>query len=464
MKVPLSFSQIFFWFFGFMMPVVAGCLGIVACGPRRQDSSTSCQKPDVIVISVDTLRADFTGFGGRSPSCTPFLDEIAKQSTVFLQAITPMPRTTPGLSSLLTGLWPKHHGCREVGDPVLHGETLAELLRANGYYTAAVSANPAAGPKQGLDRGFERFVTARGLLLAYRQVLYRDGSSIPSTGISWAEATSDQAIRLVQEAPEGNPLFLWLFFFDPHFSYRPPSPWQDGLMSPAVQQLYSWIDGHPGQRNEVFTGRLSLVEKALVDCRRLYAAEISNTDFQIKRVVDALRQTGRWDDSFVVFTSDHGENFGEDGLYFEHGENLHEAALKIPLFIKIPRFRGGHRERTDTVSLVDVLPTVLAGLKMRMPSSLDGRDLFAGSEILSEHVAFAESASPLRSTTFSWITSGRADRRPCVHGERFSLCEDREHEPGIFRLFDHLEDPGLEHDISARDPDRVEELKVVFEN
>lgn len=433
-----------------------------SCSRMEAEHTRNTNRPDVLLISVDTLRSDSTGFGGESPSPSPTLDRISQSSTIFTRALTPMPRTTPALASLMTGLWPKHHGCREVGDPILRGRTLAQILQAQGYHTAAVTANPSAGPAQGLGKGFDRFVTSRGLFLGYRQQLYDDFGRDSPSGISWAEATTSQAIRLARETSTDQPLFLWIFYFDPHFLYMPPQPWQKELMTPVVKQLYSRFQTQPTRRNDIHSGQLPLARAALPACRQLYDAEISSTDFQINRLVSAMEELGRWKDALVVFTSDHGENFGEGGLFFDHGPNLEEAAIHVPLFFKGGPFPKG-RLRQDIASLVDVLPTILGALNIETTNFWDGQDLLSDEITNSptERVVFTESASSLWSTTFTAITSGRSEGRPCAHGSRFSLCLD--HRKEVFRLYDHQLDPELQHDISDRFPEQVHELRAQFE-
>ena len=158
---------------------------------------TGCSKPpNLVIISVDTLRAD-----AIARTETPNIDRLAGSGTTFTQAITPMPRTTPALATMLTGLEPGHHGSREVGDPIYEQvTTLAEMLRQQGYTTIAVSAILSAGRGQGLDRGFDHFIGYDDLIEIYDNRIYRDLTDVPPDQPGWAEALTDQALGLLADA------------------------------------------------------------------------------------------------------------------------------------------------------------------------------------------------------------------------------------------------------------------------
>jgi arylsulfatase A-like enzyme len=437
----------------------------------------ACRAPappprDFYLLSVDTLRADHLGFSGYTAARTPHLDRLAASGTRFDQAITPMPRTTPALGSMLTGVAPHRHGSREVGDPLVRGTMLAEILRERGYSTLAVSANLAATPKQGFDRGFERFVSWTDLTEKYAGRLYRDLTDVPPTGVGWATVVTDEALALVAEAPSDRPLFLWLFYFDPHFLYRPPSPWQEGVEAARCYALYDWVLAAPEERKGwVYNDVDGVASAALDDCRRLYDAEIAYTDAEIGRLLERLAAIRPGREPVVLFTADHGENLGEEGLYFEHGENLHESSLRVPFVWSGPGIAAGRRDG-DAATLLDVVPTALSLLDLAAatPPDLDGVDLT--SRLLanrgdrpgaSRRILFAESANALTNEAFGHLQTGRAGGRVCVNDERFALCEETSAAPGRFTLHDHRRDPGLVRDLAAKKPRVVEKLRAVRE-
>ena len=432
-----------------------------------------CSEPaprNLLLISVDTLRADAIGASGNPEARTPNIDRLAAEGTYFTSAIAPIPRTTPALASLLTGLWPHRHGSRDVGDPILEARTLAEALQGHGYVTLAMSTNDSAGPKQGLDRGFDHFATYRQLIDAHGDRLYRDLTDVPPDGVGWASATTRRALELIDLAPAGEPYFLWVFYFDPHFLYRPPSPWQDDIDAERCWQLYEHFSEHRRQAGQVFSDVGGVATEAMDACRRLYAAEVAYTDHEIGLLLAALGERRRLDDTVIVFTADHGENFGEGGLYFEHGDNAHDAGLRVPLIFSGSGVEKGKRD-AGAVSLVDVAPTALALLELPVPDGLDGLNLSGrlrpGAGPGPEHrrrVVFAESATPVWNEAVEHVTTGRTWWRVCVNGPRYALCEIPNEAPGVYALYDHVADPALSEDVAAEHPEEVAALLEAWQS
>jgi arylsulfatase A-like enzyme len=450
--------------------VVFILLTMVAFCPLWLGGCGEPSPPNILVISVDTLRADALGLMGNATARTPNLDSLAGRGTWFTDAIAPIPRTTPALASMHTGLWPQHHGSRDVGDPIGSVATLAEILKAHGYATLAVSANASAGPEQGLDQGFDRFVTYGDLVDHYGEGLYRDLTTVSPDRPGWATVVNEQVLSLLDATPTTQPYFLWAFYFDPHFHYRPPSPWQDEVAAERCWQLYEYFEARRSQAGQVFSNVHGVATEALEDCRKLYAAEVAYTDHEIGRLLAALKERGRLRNTVIVFLADHGENFGEGGLYFEHGDNAHDAGLRVPLAFVGPGIEEDKIDR-GPVSLVDVAPTVLGlvgfGEEAR---GMDGVDLSArlrpgGVPDLDarQRVVFAESATAVWNEAVEHVTTGRTWWRVCVNGSPFTLCEIPKEAPGEYRLFNHVEDPTLSHNIAAEHPAVVAALLKAWE-
>ncbi len=432
---------------------------LAACHGRRP-----AVPRNVLILSVDTLRADALGFAGDAAARTPNLDRLAAGGTVFTEAITPLPRTTPGLASLLTGTWPKTHGSRDVGDPI-RGDvpTLAEMLAQRGYTTLAVSANASASAKEGLARGFRRFVDYDSLIARQHGKLYRDLTDVPPTRPGWAETTTDAALALLSGAPRERPFFLWVFYFDPHFAYRPPSPWQDGVDARRCWQLYDYFGAHRDQGGRLFSNVGGVAAPARDDCRRLYGAEVAYTDHEIGRLLAGLSRRRLLADTLVVFTADHGENFGEGNLWYEHGDNVDDAGLRVPLVFSGPGIASG-RHDSSAVSLIDVLPTVVARLGLPTPAGVAGRDLSRRLAVgpapppASRRPVFAESGTAIWNEAVEHVTTGRIWWRVCVNDERWSLCQIPRQRPGVFLLYDHESDPALARDVAAQHPQEIARL------
>ena len=462
--------------------LVCGLLAglMVSCGtPEPPAIDLPTQGRDLILITVDTLRADAVGAYERhaSPSstaatATPVIDALAARGRVYPQAFAPMPRTTPSLATLLSGRSPKHHGSREVGQAMSSDvPLLSQILRrpesfdprddpsddasdaqrrTSTYLSVAVTGNRAAARPQGLHRGFDVFHVVPGDKPAAEDV-----TAAALQALEEALDETQQSGQSAQAQPQ--PLFLWVHYVDPHFPYEPPGAEQD-----ACSEVIEVWEEHAAF---VYGDQDGVSSRGFDDCVHRYRDEVARTDAEIGRLFDALRRLGRPpEESLVVFTSDHGENLGEDGLFFEHGPSLHDASLRVPLIIAGPGIPPNWDD--FVVELQDVAPTVASLLGVR-PESLppmEGRDLStcclgrAGvRKAAAQRVALAESNSSLHIRSWDAVVAGRAEKH-CVHHGRWSLCGSGD-DLDAFRLFDHEADPMLEVDLTDEHPEVVERLR-----
>lgn len=403
------------------------------------DACANPPRPNIIIITVDTLRADHVGAYGYTGSATTSIDGIAADGRVFLQATTPFPRTTPAIASLFTGLQPHRHGSREIWQPFTHGTTLAEILRSEGYTTIGVSANPAAGERQNLNRGFDIFVEAEAL---------------PEDSAAYV---TDAALDLLRQVEVKEGLFLWVHFMDPHFPYRPPADLQTQPEAPECRRLMGEIRAGRLRMGQVEADVKGLSSLALSDCIQLYDAEIRNADLHIGRLLDAMTAYGQTQGAFVVFTSDHGENLGEDDLFYGHGPSLHDAAVRVPLIVSGPGIETGADPLP--IRLEDMAPTILGLLGLaHLIEDVDGIDQSArlqGRASASVPVARIEGGSALNVSYTRRVFSGRSHSRTCIHDDRFSLCAWPGRE---LHLYDHEADPNLDTDVSQRFPQARQRL------
>lgn len=403
----------------------------MGCGPGES-------APNLILITIDTLRADRVGAYGYAPARTPVLDALAARGVRFDSATTPLPRTTPALATVMTGLWPHHHGSREVSQPMRVDDTLPALLRRRGYLTVGITANETAGREQGFGHGFAVFRQAE------------DASK--ATG----SVTTERALALAPRRA-GRPLFLWVHYLDPHFPYEPPADWSPQPAAPRCRELVAMAKRGSVGMGFVQSNLDGRSARALEECGQLYDAEIAVTDAEIGRLLDGLAQRDLLEGAVVVITADHGENLGEEGLFFEHGPSLADASLRVPLIVTGPGIEAG--VDPAVFRLEDLMPTLLG--RLGVPESawpeMDGQDLSRrlGGERRNRDrrplVALAESGSALHFQNRSFLRSGRVGATQCVNGPRLSLCRRPEGETG---LYDLRLDPALDHDLSARYPDR----------
>lgn len=385
-------------------------LGLVlaACGPRPPAGA-----PDILLLTVDTLRADTLDHS--------VVHELTARGTHFPEASTPLPRTTPALASLHTGLLPGGHGSWEVGERVQQGRLLAEDLAAAGYRTLAVSGSRVAGPRQGLDAGFEDFRVRND----------------PRAG-----RAADLALELLpgwRPGPLRRPIFLWVHLTDPHFPYLPEA----GPEAPLCRSLGEAADRKEIDRAAVFSDRGGRSSAALDDCRLLYPSEAAASFEALGRMVEALH------DPVVVLTSDHGEALGDWGLFYEHGPDVSAANVGVPLVLAGPGVPEGLVD-PRLGQLQDLRPTILRLAGLEVPEGIDGVDLF---EDPPRDVATAVSASALHPELPGYLRSGRAGKRSCTNVAPWALCTD-----GLFHAWD---DPEHERDLSAARPDVVAELEAV---
>ncbi len=346
--------------------VLASAVALVTPACRRDADR---RLPSIVLLTLDTVRADRLGCYGRAGAETPNLDRLAREGARFDRAYAPAPLTLPSHASMLTGLYPNRHLLRDNGPYRLRADapTLAECVKARGYETAAfVSAAPLER-RVGLDRGFDRYDDA----LAERAGTY----FLPERA---ADRTSDAALEWLGprlRESSGPPLLLWVHTFDAHAPYAPPSPFAERHRESP------------------------------------YEGEIAFMDSQLGRLLDAIAGSSRADDTIVIAVADHGEGLGEHGEK-THGALLYDSTLRIPLIVKAPGRLPAGSVRPDRVCGVDVLPTALALAGILAPRGLDGVDRSVAGT--SKSPLFAESLDPWN----QWGWAPQFAARSSVTGEK----------------------------------------------
>lgn len=313
-------------------------------------------KPNVLLITVDTLRADHLGAYGYGLPTSPRFDAIASEGVLFTDAITPVPTTAPALASLLTSRHADGHTVREnFGELPDAMTTVAEAFKAAGYTTAGFFGNGAV--KNGFGQGFDTFEPFAD------HWFFRD------------RAGTRKALPWIQEAKE--PWFLWIHFMDPHgpYSSSPPETSKDFEYeeSPRLQRELPRIEQNYGF--DVIPKYQQLPDhNRVVDYVRRYDGEIRGTDTEIGKIRDALERSGALDRTLMVVTADHGESLGEGRYFFQHGTLLNDPSVRVPLVFRHAKLPAGTRSATPA-SLVDVFPTVAALAGVEIPDGIVGRDL-----------------------------------------------------------------------------------------
>ncbi len=304
---------------------------------------------NVLLITLDTTRADRLGAYGRDAARTPVLDGLADAGLRYEHALTPVPITLPSHASMLTGLLPPNHGVRDNAEYHLgpDHETLAERLGANGYDTAAFVSAFVLESRFGLDQGFDLYEDETGFDdtgSAAGHIVERSAETVTRVATTWLETRERE-----------RPFFAWVHYFDPHMPHRPPSPF-----------------------DEMSTGDL-------------YDGEIAYMDSQIGRLMQTLVRTGGARKTIVVVVADHGEGLGE------HGEDTHamliyDSVMRVPLILHVPGIVPPGRVEDRVVSTIDLLPTVLDLLGIDDPRSRDGISLLDPLPV--DRAVYLESLTP----------------------------------------------------------------------
>jgi arylsulfatase A-like enzyme len=315
------------------------------------------KRPHIFLIVVDTLRPDHLGCYNYSRNTSPNVDAFAAENLLFQKCFSHAPVTAPSCSSFLTGFLPHETTILNNSTRLPQVPSISKLLKNGGYKTYGVVSNYVLRKKMGFGQGFD----------VYDDQM-EDKEVNRGTVERVAEKTTDKAIELLQTHSEG-PLFMWVHYQDPHGPYVPPAPYNE-LFADANQP------SHP----------LEIVEKGgIPPYQKLgdhtdyhyyvsqYDGEIRYYDDQFGRLLTWLKENGMYEDSMILFTSDHGEAMGEYNYFFAHGHNLSNNQIHVPLILK--DLTGGAGVRSENVQHLDIVPTFLksAGTAVELPYR--GRDL-----------------------------------------------------------------------------------------
>jgi arylsulfatase A-like enzyme len=330
-------------------------------------------KPSLILISIDCLRADHVGVYGYHRATTPHIDALAEDGSTFEAAISTSSWTLPTHLSMLTGLLPSFHGVREQQKLSRAVPYLPELLSQTGYQVDGVASWHFTSQQFGFDRGFH----------TYRLLVGRR-----------ADGVVDAALDLVRRA-EGRNQFLFVHLIDPHWPYLPPKSWLERF-GPRPRDISDLLE-------KVFDGDTPSDQDEIEQVIHLYDAEIAYADEQVGRLVDELKSRDLYDDALIIVTADHGEAFYEHG-HWQHTVSLYDEVIRIPLIVKWPGSSRKARVKMP-VSQIDIFPTILRAAGLDPPAT--------GALTLSEQ----QSIAPISGrSVISELTSARGRPPPGCRG------------------------------------------------
>lgn len=456
-------------------------------GCEISEEVTAPRRPNLLLITIETFRADRMHANGYPRLTTPNLDRLAQQGANFEQAVAQAPFTLPSLASVMTGLTPPlHHVRNHPASLPLEIETLAERLSEAGYKTAAMTRHTWLRRKSAFDQGFDEYDNNKfsaGL----------DARSLSLAATDWLHANREQ------------PFFLWIHFLDPHFPYTPGYPYST-LYAPEHQEdsqvvhlksllerdlgekflptPYADLSGGPyldlvlpyypentalldialrrRSRGEIFFGKVHYPEKSLQEIRDLYDGAVVYTDDNVGRVLAALDELGLSKDTLVAVAGDHGEALGEHDLYFTHDFSLYDETLRVPLVMRMPGRIPAGTVVKQQVRLVDLAPTVLELLGVDPLPDIEGVSLAPLVEggTLPFLPAFAESAPYRR--LFPEQTrvyyEGNLGKWRMIRTERWKLILIPHPDENIYELYDLESDPGETENLYDQLPGEVGKL------
>ncbi len=364
---------------------------------------------NVLLITIDTLRADRLGCYGYSRAATPNIDRLASQGVLFEEAIAQVPVTLPSHVSLLTGTFPPVNGVRDNTYFRLDPEalTLAEILQSAGYQTGAFVGAYVLDASFGLGQGFDVYDA---------RMQARDDEAVGTFSERPANEVVDAFRRWLGETDEARPFFAWVHLFDPHTPYASPSPFRERFASSP------------------------------------YDGEIAYVDEQIGVLLKEIEARGLMENTLVVFTADHGESLGEHGER-THGFFVYDATLKVPLILTSSPSLPKDRSIPSRVELVDVFPTVLELVGVSAPDTVQGVSLMGLIDGADSEKATAYSECYVSQLNFGWapLVSLRQD------GFKYIEAPRRE-------LYDLSKDPDESENILGADPKLAERMKTDLES
>lgn len=419
-------------------------------------------RPNVLIYMIDTLRPDHTSVYGYGRETTPFLKSLGAQGVVFDDCLAQATWTKPSTASLMTSLYSYTHGIIHDSDTIPKAAaTFAEQLRAAGYVTASVLSNPFAGRTTGLQRGFD-YVMEFPAVFRYRTDAAdrgTDSAAMNKVLFPWLEKHHDE------------PFFLYTHTTDPHAPYRPPAGFEEKFAKTADTAKFN--KDYTRLRDLRQYGGGTVVSRAgcaksginpdwfIQSAIDRYDGEILHNDSSFEQLFNKLRQLGILDNTLIVVVSDHGEEFWEHG-WTAHGHSLYQELAHAVFLMWNPKLLPAPRRIAEPVQLIDVMPTVLDLLDVKIPEIIEGQSLAP----LAKGQPFLRRA-PVMTSRYAHV-GARVGGVPENRTDTFALLEagwkliyrDKGKEAGINRveLYDRRTDRAEKTNVAAQNPQQVERM------
>ncbi|UCH95012.1 MAG: sulfatase [Candidatus Aminicenantes bacterium] len=329
---------------------------------KSREQKGTKKKPHVFIYLIDTLRADHMSCYGYSRKTTPYIDQFAKKGILFKNCFAAASWTKPAVGSILTGLYPNRHRGEDNEDRLsTEVETIAEVLKSNGYTTIYITPNIHISKLFNFDQGvdFHKF--------------YDDGPLIKNFYYYSSEYLNSEFIEIIENNPEllNKPLFAYLHTIDPHDPYTPEEPFLEFKKKDKKRENL----GIPDKIRLKKATKQGLSQEDIDYIKSLYDCEILHNDYYFGKFIDSLKQKNLYENSVIVVVADHGEQFDEHNRLF-HGSSIYNEEIHVPLIIKFPHGEFSGMQTDIMVSQVDIFPTILDYLGIENSSDVDGISLF----------------------------------------------------------------------------------------
>jgi arylsulfatase A-like enzyme len=451
---------------------LCGLLLLAACRPEPPEPESGPEplppRSNIVLITIDTLRADHLSAYGYQRPTSPNIDQLAASGVRFDRAVAQWPKTTPSFASMFTGTYPKDNGnVRKIGIPLsCRVETLAEVLQRQGYSTQAVVANAAVGSELNFDQGFDSFVET-----------WKLSSGGQAVDPNRAEAVTRIALAKLSRIDRKRPFFLWVHYLDPHWPYSPPGDWGKRFVGDRRYDPSVRIPVARGKKVQemmgIGEGQVEGHHDELAFYVARYDGEIAYTDAEIGKLLAGLRQFGLLNKTVLALTADHGESLGEHHYYFDHGRFGFQTCLRVPLIVSYP---GVLRPHVDSrpVELIDLAPTLIeaTGVPLAGGAWMQGHTLTARlRETAGAPVAAPAAQAPPPIYAFSeagyeldnqWEKIVQDDRFKLIFAQRLADQRWLGGEGVRFVLYDLLHDPGETTNVADRSPQDLARLQRVL--
>lgn len=457
---------------------ILGAFALASLLPASSRAPASVGRPNVLLLTVDTLRADRLGLAGHPEPVSPHLDRLARTSSVHARAVTPQPRTLPALASLMTGRAPVRHGVRDNFHYALGADasTLAERFADAGWATASVVSNPVLSHDSGIHQGFasasdrgddwSRLPLVRGIAHLKALLEMRRGDR--------ERITTDLALSWLRR-PRTRPFFLWVHYLAPHMPYEPSFPF-DRRFDRAYEGPYARAIDYGEISKGDMTYRNPLSPRTLEHAKALYDGEVATSDRAIGRLLDEMEALGDLANTVIVLTADHGESLDEHGYHLNHGDFVYGPATNVPLIVHVP---GQSPEVASAApALQDVFALLAESASLPSDSGIDahwpvppGRPVFAESDFcrfpdLNDRLGYllpaeiAQDPDRISDWKSRWEAQANRAKQRFVEADAFKLVLTPRPDGDRYELFDLTADPGETLDVSALRPDVLADLST----